>query len=47
LYWKESAELAGVCNAKSLAAFTEDERKRWLQLWADVDALLATAAARK
>ena len=39
--WKGDAKFSGVRDAGSLARFSEDERKAWQSLWADVDALLA------
>jgi tetratricopeptide (TPR) repeat protein len=44
-HWKVDADLAGVRDEVALAALPEDERKDWESLWADVDALLALAAA--
>jgi eukaryotic-like serine/threonine-protein kinase len=38
--WKQAEALAGVREPKSLAGFPEQERREWLRLWADVDALL-------
>jgi serine/threonine-protein kinase len=38
--WKQAEALACVRESRSLAGFPEEERREWLQLWADVDALL-------
>jgi tetratricopeptide (TPR) repeat protein len=38
--WKRAETLTSVRDPKSLAGFPEDERREWLRLWADVDALL-------
>jgi hypothetical protein len=38
--WKQAEALACVRDPKSLAGFPAEERREWLRLWADVDALL-------
>src|SRR5262249_49911935 len=37
--WKQAETLAAVRDPDSLAGFPEAERREWLQLWADVEAL--------
>jgi serine/threonine-protein kinase len=44
-HWKAEADLAAVRDANNLAGLSEDERKDWQALWAEVDALLAKTAA--
>src|SRR5262249_37421034 len=39
-HWQACDDLAGVREARALAAFPADERRAWQALWADVDALL-------
>src|SRR5262249_49409157 len=39
-HWRSCDDLAGVREPACLACFPEDERRAWLALWADVDALL-------
>jgi eukaryotic-like serine/threonine-protein kinase len=38
--WQHAAALATVRDPKSLAGFPDQERREWLRLWADVEALL-------
>jgi eukaryotic-like serine/threonine-protein kinase len=38
-HWQACDDLAGVRAPGALAVFPEDERRAWLALWADVDAL--------
>src|SRR5262249_8628847 len=39
-HWQSCDDLAGVREPHALACFPEDERRAWLALWAEVDALL-------
>ena len=39
-HWKTDPDLASIRDPKALAQLSIEERKRWQQLWADVDALL-------
>jgi Flp pilus assembly protein TadD len=45
-HWQSCDALAGVREPKCLACFPEDERRAWVALWAEVDALLKRAAGR-
>jgi Flp pilus assembly protein TadD len=45
-HWKCCDALAGVREPKCLACFPEDERRAWLALWAEVDALLKRIAEK-
>jgi tetratricopeptide (TPR) repeat protein len=40
-HWKQDPDLVGVRDPAWLAAMPDSDRKRWEQLWADVDAVLA------
>ena len=42
-HWKQDSDLAGVHGAIALAELTEDERRQWQTIWADVEALLKRA----
>jgi tetratricopeptide (TPR) repeat protein len=44
-HWQKDADLAGVRDPEGLAQLPEAERRQWRQLWDDVAALLARAAA--
>jgi hypothetical protein len=46
-HWEENPDLSPLHDANALAAFPDDEREEWQQLWADVDALLKSARAKK
>lgn len=41
--WQQSADLAGLRDAAALAKLPADEQKAFIQLWADVAALLKKA----
>ena len=41
-HWKKEINLIAVRDPAALAAMTEPDRKKWSQLWADVDAVLAS-----
>jgi hypothetical protein len=43
-HWKEDPDLAAVRDPAWLAAMPAPDRAEWVALWADVDAVLATAA---
>jgi tetratricopeptide (TPR) repeat protein len=43
-HWQGDSDLAGVREAKALEALPEVERKPWVDLWAEVAALLARAS---
>jgi eukaryotic-like serine/threonine-protein kinase len=43
--WKQAEALAFVRERKTLAGFPEEERREWLRLWADVEALLQRVEA--
>lgn len=43
-HWKEDADLAGIRDDAELTRLPESERKAYLMLWADVDALLKKAS---
>jgi serine/threonine-protein kinase len=42
-HWQQDTDLASVRDEAALAKLREDERKAWMSLWANVDALLAKA----
>jgi hypothetical protein len=44
-HWQVDPDLAGVRDARSLAALTEPEQAAWRKLWADVDQLLKQVRA--
>jgi tetratricopeptide (TPR) repeat protein len=44
-HWQKDADLSGVRDPVALAKLPEAERRQWRQLWADVEALGARAAA--
>jgi tetratricopeptide (TPR) repeat protein len=46
LRWQQHLDLAGVRDAKALAALPEAEQTAWREFWADVDALLKTAQGK-
>jgi len=39
-HWKQDADLASIRDEKDLAGLSEEERKAWKSLWAEVDTLL-------
>jgi serine/threonine-protein kinase len=45
-HWQHDADLAGVRDKEGLAKLPEAERAAWAKLWAQVQALLAEAAAK-
>jgi serine/threonine protein kinase/Flp pilus assembly protein TadD len=47
LYWQQGPDLAAVRGAAALAKLPEAEQVAWLNLWAQVDSLLAKATPRK
>jgi serine/threonine-protein kinase len=42
-HWQQDTNLAGLRDAEALARLPADEQKAWIQLWADVAALLKKA----
>jgi serine/threonine-protein kinase len=46
-HWQKDPDLAGVRDEAALAKLSDNERKAWQKLWADVDALLKRTPSQK
>ena len=44
-HWKVNPELAGLRDAEALAGLPEPERRGWLALWGEVNALIGSLEA--
>src|SRR5262249_5480753 len=46
-HWQHNPDLAGVRDGAELAALAEAERRQWLELWQEAEAVLARSSAAR